>query len=177
MSIRIYKGFLIDTDSVSDIALAIEEFRPWVRTAAEAKLDKFVKSLSATKDNREAYRTWQARREASRATNYRDPAVDTDFSLAFIAHPNQMQCLGICYTENLPWFRKWLKTRGVQEYSYWNNADKPSRLSAREWAERGIVWGSVPLSDPASTYAMHIDLIGPGQPLPRAARSLKGKTE
>lgn len=44
-------------------------------------------------------------------------------------------------------------------------------------AERGIVWGSVPLSDPASTYAMHIDLIGPGQPLPRAARSLKGKTE
>lgn len=33
--------------------------------------------------------------------------------------------------------------RGVKEYQYWNNTDRPNRITAKEWNQRRRMWNSV----------------------------------
>ena len=52
----------------------------------------------------------------------------------------------------------------VRDYSYWNNADKPSRVSGLEWLQREESWNSVlPDSDPVVMHSFSIDLMGAEQ--------------
>lgn len=178
MSTRIYKGFLVETDSLSRVMELVNDFRPWVIRQAEKKMDAFIRTLTTSgMDYREAHRTWGARRDAVKATMMRDPAVDTEFSLSFLPEPPGGHCLGIVYTEDPAWHRKWLKQPGVRQYGYWNNYDKPSHITSREWREREAAWKSVlPYGDPVVMCALSIDLMGPHNPWPRVARPKKGKT-
>lgn len=177
MSTRIYKGFLIETDSLSAIMGVVNGFRPWVVKQAERKMDAFIRVLTDSgMDYREAYRTWGARREALAKTMVRDPVVDTEFSLSFLPEPPGGHCLGIVYTEDAAWHRKWLRQPGVRQYGYWDNSDKPSHITSREWRERGEAWSSVlPGSAPVVMQSFSLDLMGPHNPWPKAARPKKGK--
>lgn len=177
MSTKIYTGFLIETDSLACLMEKVDAFRPWVIRQAEKKMDDFIRVLvKSGVSASEAWRTWDARRIALRQTMQRDPAVDVEFSLSFFPEPPGGHCLGIVYTAEDAWRRKWLKQPGVHDYSYWDNADKPSRVSGPEWRQREEAWKSVlPDNDPVVMHSFSIDLIGPNNPWPKAMRAKKGK--
>lgn len=166
MSIRIYKGFVVDTTSFFDIAGRVAEFRPWVEAQANEKLDLFMARVAPLGEVA-AYDYWQGRREDVRRTNRRDPAVDTQFTLSFI--PLAHKTLGVAYVEDSAWFDAWLQQPGVSYYGYWSNSDAPDEISEAEWAQRRDDW-AVLGSAAVSEKSFSIELLAPQKPFPLAWR-------
>lgn len=168
MSTRIYKGFRLATDSLSEALRIVERFRPWVTGQADQVLDTFMYNMKKEgADAVKAFDTWQDLRRLMRTQQRRVPQVDTDFTVLLI--PSAVGMLGIVYTERSAWFEAWCLQEGVQEYSYWDNADAPEDCT-EEWLERGKAW-SVLNSGPASMQGFSIELVSPEGPVPKAWRS------
>ena len=185
MSTRIYRGFLFLSGHMADALHMVQGFRPYVLKQAEAKMDAFMKNcVAGGMTEGDAYSLWLDRRFKVARTQERDVAVDTDFSLSFIPYindaDNELACfhhmpeeimLGICYTENEKWWKHFLRVNDVREFGYWNNADKPRRITAHDWKARGETWErAMDTSEATSTQAFSIELVGPYKPLPKAMR-------
>ncbi len=185
MSTRIYRGFFFLSGYMADALHMVQGFRPYVLKQAEAKMDAFMKNcVAGGMTEGDAYSLWLDRRLKVARTQERDVAVDTDFSLSFIPYINdgsgELACfhhmpeeimLGICYTENEKWWKHFLRVNDVREFGYWNNADKPRRITAHDWKARGETWErAMDTSEATSTQAFSIELVGPYKPLPKAMR-------
>lgn len=152
-------------------------------------MDAFIRNCVAYgMTEGDAYSLWLDRRFKVARTQERDVAVDTDFSLSFIPYINDGSgelarlrspnggiteeiMLGICYTENEKWWKHFLRVNDVREFGYWNNADKPRRITAHDWKARGETWErAMDTSEATSTQAFSIELVGPYKPLPKAMR-------
>lgn len=189
MSTRIYRGFFFLSGYMADALHMVQGFRPYVLKQAEAKMDAFMKNcVAGGMTEGDAYSLWLDRRFKVARTQERDVAVDTDFSLSFIPYINDGSgelarlrspnggmteeiMLGICYTENEKWWKHFLRVNDVREFGYWNNADKPRRITAHDWKARGETWErAMDTSEATSTQAFSIELVGPYKPLPKAMR-------
>lgn len=189
MSTRIYRGFFFLSGYMADALHMVQGFRPYVLKQAEAKMDAFMKNcVAGGMTEGDAYSFWLDRRLKVARTQERDVAVDTDFSLSFIPYVNdgygelarlrapgggitEEIMLGICYTENEKWWKHFLRTENVREFGYWNNADKPRRITAYDWKARGETWErAMDTTEATSTQAFSIELVGPYKPLPKAMR-------
>ena len=185
MSTRIYRGFFFLSGYMADALHMVQGFRPYVLKQAEAKMDAFMKNcVAGGMTEGDAYSLWLDRRFKVARTQERDVAVDTDFSLSFIPYihdgSGELACfhhmpeeimLGICYTENEKWWKHFLRVNDVREFGYWNNADKPRRITAHDWKARGETWErAMDTSEATSTQAFSIELVGPYKPLPKAMR-------
>ncbi len=185
MSTRIYRGFFFLSGYMADALHMVQGFRPYVLKQAEAKMDAFMKNcVAGGMTEGDAYSLWLDRRLKVARTQERDVAVDTDFSLSFIPYINdgsgELACfhhmpeeimLGICYTENEKWWKHFLRSNDVREFGYWNNADKPRRITAHDWKARRETWErAMDTSEATSTQAFSIELVGPYKPLPKAMR-------
>lgn len=188
MSTRIYRGFFFLSGYMADALYMVQGFRPYVLKQAAAKMDAFMKNcVAGGMTEGDAYSLWLDRRFKVARTQERDVAVDTDFSLSFIPYINyssgelarfrssggidQKIMLGICYTENEKWWKHFLRVNDVREFGYWNNADKPRRITAHDWKARGETWErAMDTSEATSTQAFSIELVGPYKPLPKAMR-------
>lgn len=169
MSTRIYKGFRIATESLQDVLRLVESIRPWAAAQADLVMDRFMENMAADgSDAIQAYDTWQELRRLMRTEQRRVPQVDTDFTVLVI--PVQGAMLGIVYTEQPAWYKAWCALPGVEEFSYWDNADAPEDMSEEEWETRKQAW-DVMTSQPASMQGFSIELVSPNGPVPKAWRS------
>ena len=79
-----------------------------------------------------------------RTTRERDPAVDFEVVLSCWYSHKLGQVIGYVYGELSDTVLTMLQETGVAtDYGYWNNTDRPERVSAREWRQRGKVWDEV----------------------------------
>jgi len=87
-----------------------------------------------------AYREMEDAADKIKKTKQRDPSNDFEFELSFFVFEGLFY--GIVYCERSAWRKKFLNhVRGwTTDYSYWNNTDRPDRMSLREWNERERVW-------------------------------------
>lgn len=169
MSTRIYKGFRIATESLLEVQRLVEAFRPWVTEQADLVMDRFMENMAAEgADAIKAHDTWQDLRRLMRTQQRRVPQVDTDFTVLVI--PVKGAMLGIVYTEQLAWYKAWCAQPGIEEFSYWDNADEPEDACTEEWLARKQAW-SVLNGGPASMQGFSIELVSPDGPVPKAWRS------
>jgi hypothetical protein len=134
MSVKIYNGFRYE-GSIYQFLRTVESFRPYVLDAARKQLERF---LAGNEPRHAALMSWLDRRVNMANTRRRDPEVDTTFDLTIF--PRAGWPLGIAYTEHEDWLEEWLKQPRVTEYAYWNNADRPKGVHAREWGRRRVAW-------------------------------------
>lgn len=170
MSTRIYQGFRMETESLTEVLNRVESFRPWVTTQAEATMDQFIQAVEGTGMTAgAAYKEWLDRRRELQLRQHRDPFVDTEFSVWIRPVPGAM--LGIVYTEHKAWFEAWCAQAGVREYGYWDNADPPEDMSEEEWTARAQAWAFM-LVEPVSMQGFAIEVVSPNGPRPKAWRHL-----
>lgn len=171
MSTKIYKGFRLATDSMSQALSIVEGFRPWVAEQANQVMDAFIENMGKNGHGFiEAYDTWQEFRREIRLKQANITHADTDFTVVLI--PSAGQLLGIVYTVHQKWYEQWCQQPGVEEYSYWDNVDEPEGMSEEEWARRDKAW-SVLSDEPVSMQGFSIELVSPDGPLPAAWRELR----
>lgn len=137
MSTKIYQGFRFSSNNLHDISFAVDRIRPYILKQARAMKDAYLKIDSSS--------GWHKRRAEIKRTGQRDPAVDTQFQIVFIPHRESPldYCYGIVYCEHARWYQRWLRVPGVCDFSYWNNTDKPDRISSYAWSERARIWNEV----------------------------------
>lgn len=168
MSTRIYQGFRLKTNDLSEVLRIVNSFRPWVMEQANERIDTFMANME--KEGMEvgkAWRMWKDRRKAIRDTGHRDPFFDTDFSISLI--PASEHLLGIVYTEHTAWFNAWVALPEVEEFGYWNNSDGPEEVSEEAWEARGKAW-EVLKDGPVSLQSFSIDLVPDEGPWPKGLR-------
>lgn len=169
MSIKIYKGFRLATDSFAQAMQIVECFRPWVTEQANQQMDSFIENMTKSGHGFiEACDTWQDFRREIRQKQASISHADTDFTVVLI--PSAGQLLGIVYTAHQDWYQQWCQHPGVQEYSYWDNTDEPEGMSEQEWDARAKAW-SVLNDGPVSMQGFAIELVSPEGPLPAAWRN------
>lgn len=128
-------------------------------------LNRFLRKTGTPDDPFQGWRTWMDLRAETVNKGLRAPGVDTDFQLVFF--PDGDRFLGVAFTEHDRWFRRWLRQPSVCEYRYWNNADRPSGISRREWDQRAETWDRVLGWDTPATRGFTIALHEIGGPCPQ----------
>ena len=93
------------------------------------------------------------------------PLVDSEFKIVF--YPDRaFSILGHVYTLHDSWYQRLLENKGVSEYSYWDNADKPDNLSDEEWESRRKEWRTVlPENGIPAMHGFTIDVTDPRDPI------------
>lgn len=71
----------------------------------------------------------------------RNPTVDFDFEVSLL--PFEGKIYGMVRCEHAPWISIFKRTVPVKDFSYWDNTDKPSRISREDWNERERVWENI----------------------------------
>lgn len=74
-------------------------------------------------------------------TSRRDPAVDFKFEVVLIP-VDDMVC-GIYYTENRAAAELFMKSEGIEDFTFWNNTDRPDEVTKETWENRRAVWCKV----------------------------------
>lgn len=153
MSTKVYNGFKFKSSDMIDIHTAIMDFRMelealHLRALAElyAKLAVQMIDKAAMVPGKHAgesplVKAWEnviTRQKEIKKTGGRDPDVDFDFSLSIL--PFRGEVYGIVYTEKSAWRDLWLEKDFVEDFSYWNNSDRPEGLSKDDWKHRSDVW-------------------------------------
>lgn len=95
-----------------------------------------------------------------------DPAVETDFDL-FVMPVKGLGIIGIVVSSSRDWTKKFYKTAGVEDFSYWNNSDKPDCITAQEWRKRKRYWDTLP-AGPIADSMYHRRLIPAFGPIPKS---------
>jgi hypothetical protein len=176
MSTKIYKGFKLETDSFQEALQIINAFRPCVAKQAEDLMDKFIDNAKAAYKGEsmhiadikiDCFDLWTNLRDKMKEKGFKNPSVDTDFNIVLI--PTKGFLLGIVYTAHNEWYDAWCKRNGVQEYSYWNNSDKPDEISEEDWKKREEDWDVLDYG-PTSMQGFSIELVDPMGPMPEFLR-------
>lgn len=82
----------------------------------------------------------------------RDPQVDFDFEVSILPHEGSVY--GMVFSERQKWIDLWMDQDGLEDYSYWNNTDRPDDVTDAEWECRGKTWDAILLANPAGTPGM-----------------------
>lgn len=140
MSIKIYKGFAVDSADFFEILKMVKEFQEIGTELQREVLADWLKKF----DNREdGLKEWIVRRREIQRTGMRDPIVDTDFNAVFFPTLERVT-YGIVYCEHPTWFNRWIDQFAiVRDFSYWNNSDRPEDVSEEQWDYRSEVWKHV----------------------------------
>lgn len=172
MGDRVYQGFRLATDSFAEALRIVEAFRPWVIEQSEKRLDSYLAYVMEEDGGNfiAAFDQWQDRRRVMRSQQLPMPAVDTDFTVVLV--PYEGYLFGRVYTVQPEWRAAWYEHPGVEEFSHWDNMDKPDDVSEEDWTARGKAWAT--LSDcPMSMQGFSIELVSPEGPMPKAWRRPK----
>lgn len=78
------------------------------------------------------------RQRQIKVTNLRDPEVDFDCKIVFF--PISDKILLTLYAEKKEYFKAIEAFCEVEEYGYWNNTDRPKKLTDKQWEQRRIDW-------------------------------------
>lgn len=172
MSIKLYKGFRIKTDSMKEVLNIVEKFRPIIELEAQKIMDTFLnnvkESYNGDKESLEckvaAHSLWfNARKKILDEGGKRMPSIDTDFSITL--YPYNGYLLGTVFTEHTAWYELWCQQDQIEEYAYWNNMDKPNNISEENWNQRQIDWNMLS-NNPLSMQGFSMDVIDPHGPKP-----------
>lgn len=131
MSTKIYTGCKVDVSTIEELLVLTSNFRLIIENLAEEKQKKFGGT----------YTEWRTRQQKIKSSGYRDPEVDTEFSISFFPWANYF--LGICHVEEYKWFDLWLTQENVHEFIYYDNTDKPDNVSEVDWEKRDVIWNEV----------------------------------
>lgn len=156
MSTAIYNGFSVSASSSVSIMDTVRKFRPYIETQGQKMFKSFLHKNGFLDDSFNGRKFWLDLRSQTINKGIRAPELDTDFQLTLF--PDKDRFLGIAFTEHEHWFRHWLLQPSVREYRYWNNTDRPSGISQKEWDRRAQVWDRVLGRDAPSTRGFTITL-------------------
>lgn len=168
MSTKIFYGFRLASDSLSEALRIINGFRPWVTEQSERLFDAFIDNMTkGGMTTSEAHASWRNLRERVRKEQCRIISVDTDFNIVLI--PSAGGMLGIVYTEQPEWYSAWCGQEGVEEFSYWNSGPAPTYVDEAQWEARKQAW-SVLTGAPVCMQGFSIELVSPHGPLAKGWR-------
>jgi hypothetical protein len=76
------------------------------------------------------------------------------YKVAFCFFPHKRDVLVMNYSDSI--YNELIKSFNWEDYSYWNNTDKPDNISSSAWKTRLFVWDSVLNNDtPANSSLMY----------------------
>lgn len=159
MSTKIYNGFRIPACSLNELSKKL--------TVLRGKIEKEVERLFREKTDRMAIAAFDARacglphdsREGLNAKNspkfwafmtainahnavyktrQRNPEFDFGFALGLC--PSGRFIYVTLHTEQKSLEAIWRRFPSVEEYGYWNNVDRPEKITARQWGQRRADW-------------------------------------
>lgn len=156
MSTKIYNGFRIQGRTIEQITRDLFSLRPALESKAKEltiamalriAVNAYDKSQFFTSAPRpaasdyylEALSKIRNRQHLVVDTLQRDPAVDFESNVVLFPLEGD-QVLGVTFVENKELLTLIQRLPGYEEFSYWNNADKPDNVSAKRWAERKTLW-------------------------------------
>lgn len=161
MSIKIYDGLRLHVSGLGDLHEKINEWRKTVAElqknhdnrcaaiiATEAIDDAAMKGEVAYGPLWDAWLKIEDRRAEVARTKRRDPAVDTDFSLAVLPMTARSTVLGIVYCEQRSWVRQFLDLPWVELFPYSDNGDRPADVTEDQWEMRRYLWEEALSNDP-----------------------------
>ena len=91
--------------------------------------------------------------------NLRDPEVDFEVDLYFFHVKEKLLCM--FFAERKEFREIFEGSRGVEEYGYWNNTDRPDGISSREWNQRLSDWKkAIPELSVVTDHGFKISLVG-----------------
>lgn len=173
MSIKIYDGYKIPALGHRELIDFLKNFGQLVRKSSNQMyyrsvvrlavdiIDSYAIGKSCKQTNKyvencvpysEATTDVKKAMREIRQTGLRNPEYDYDCSLSIF--PSTKYHLVIINSEKEEHYKIWRKQPGVEKFPYWNNSDRPSRISQRDWDQRLKDWEEVlDLDKPASLFS------------------------
>ena len=158
-------GFKTNTNDFADIDAKLIEWRGVIRKSAHEKLvDFYAKEVTHKLDDQYAknegysptgnllgdiFEDLRQRQKKIKETQARDPRIDFDFTVCL--YPFEGSTFGVVFTEHSEWRKKFFRLPWVSNYAYWDNSDKDSKVTIKEWNERGRIWREM-FSGPHHAY-------------------------
>ncbi len=96
-----------------------------------------------------AYEKTQNAQRKIKETQTRNPAYDFELNIVIFPESNRDRTLALVYGENKSFIECFTKHAKVEEYSWWNNCDKPDEVTDAEWDQREKDWQMVVDMPPA----------------------------
>ena len=166
MSTKVYAGFLWDATDLASMMSQLgmvqvrlkkmcnERKASALATMAAERIDRACMALADGKTLcaeeavsaplREAHNEMQARQKEILVTSHRDPAVDFEVKIAMWYVPDLKGFVGHVLSEDREASYKLIRRQpGVCDYGYWNNTDRPKRVTKAEWTHRKQIWDRV----------------------------------
>jgi hypothetical protein len=167
MSTKIHHGFRFRSRDLFEIHEMIARWRVVLADQHRADLAALVAGMAADTVDRNIIRPERAsggtpyriareeirtRQKEILGSGSRDPEVDFDFELSIL--PFGGAVYGMAFCERPRWIDLWMEQGAVDDFSYWNNTDRPDGIAEDEWEERGRIWHDLLLAHPAGTPGM-----------------------
>lgn len=130
--------------------------------ASEESVDGKV-SAKTTMPLSEALREVTAAAKSIRTTGQRNPDLDFQCEVTFLADPNHDPAhilYVLLFTERDDYTRAFEAMPQVSEYAYWNHSDRPEHLTDEQWEERRITWDRVLGRATPATHGLSWKLAG-----------------
>lgn len=155
MSTKIYHGFRFLSSDMIEVHQNMMEWRKRVVVLTETKKAQLLAAHAvrlidkAAVDGQplpesplgDAWSDMRDRQSKVKKTGYRDPEIDFDFEVSIM--PFEGKLYGIVYCEQGDWRKEFFKQGWTEEFSYWDNTDRPRKITAKDWAERGRIWDAI----------------------------------
>ena len=154
MSTKLYNAFRLPTRSFTRIlrdvsalreiarAQALEVIKSYVLKEALGAFDLACLDTAEKSSNVDylcaAFSKTMDELENAKKSLYRSPLIDTSLTICFF--PRKSDTLGLYFAEN-PGIAKLVQTLpGWQDFSYWDNTDRPGDVTSAQWAARRSAW-------------------------------------
>jgi hypothetical protein len=156
VSTRIYHGFRFKSSSIIALQDFFMRWRETLKSLHRNELAAVLARIATDTLDRsftnpelqvgktpwsEAFSDVMDRQKTIKKTGSRDPEVDFDFDVSIL--PYGRKIYGIIYSERGDWRDLFLEQPEIEDFSYWNNSDRPDTISAREWNHRNKTWNTV----------------------------------
>lgn len=167
MSTKIYTGFRFRSHDIFDIQRLVAEWRLELASIHRAELASLLAGMCAeTIDRnainpernagrnpfREARQEVRTRQREILGSGHRDPEVDFDFEIAILPYDGRVY--GMVFSERSRWVDLWMEKEEVEDFSYWDNSDRPDEVSEKDWKARRMVWDGILRANDAGTPGM-----------------------
>lgn len=167
MSTKIYTGFRFRTNDIFAIHRLVAKWRVELAAIHRSELAFLLAGMcTETIDRnainaernagknpfREARMEVRTRQKEILGSGHRDPEVDFDFEIAILPYDGHVY--GMVFSERSRWVGRWMELEDVEDYSYWDNTDRPDEISAEDWKARDRVWDGILRANAAGTPGM-----------------------
>lgn len=143
MSVKIYNGYTLPNYTLQELLQFCREAKKVIEDTVKEHARSFCKTDYYIKN----YVELLDRAMHVKRTGQRDPLVDVSFDVTFFPIKNKL--LAITFMDNKTLEKAWESLKGVEEYSYWNNTDKPEEVSKADWKNRENDWNEALLDGDA----------------------------